>query len=378
MTNENKDTLYENVAVTKGEKSTVKITGEIPVPAVDRYRPHALKTLGKNAKIDGFRPGHIPDDVLVKHVGETKVLEEIAQLALAEVYPAIVLKNELSVVGRPHIHITKLAPGNPIGFEITSATMPEVTLPDYKKIGAEVLEKKEDVIVTDEDVTAMLTEVRRGRARMEHAEKGGSPEELKDLKDEDLPELDDVFVASIGPFETVADFEKRVREDIKAQKEQQAREKVRTEISERLVNESKIDVPDIMIESELDRMIAQMQDDVARSGMEFDAYLTSVGKTLEDIRTEGRETAEKRAKLQLSLNAIAKEEECMPDPEHVDHEVAHILEHMPDAKEENVRAYVENMLMNSLVFDILEDNVGATKRDHEKHKEVHAHPTEEE
>ncbi|MAF59406.1 MAG: trigger factor [Candidatus Pacebacteria bacterium] len=353
--------LYTNIELKKKDGS-VEITGDVPVETVSKYRSKAIKTLGKDASIQGFRKGHVPEDILVPRLGEQAIMEETAQSALSDVYPALVLEHKLRVIGSPQIAITKLAAGNPIGFKITSVLFPEVTLPNYKEIANEVYSKKEDVLVTDEDVEKMLLEVRRGKARFENTKETKEGEEPKEIKDEELPELDDEFIKTLGNFEGIEDFKNKVREDIKKQKEFQANDKTRNDLSDELVKKSKINVPEILVEHELDRMKAQMKEDVERIGATWDKYLEQINKKEEDLRKEWRESADKRARLQLILNAISEREDIKPDKKEVEHQVGHILESVKGAKKENVEAYVEMMLTNQKVFEYLEGQSLASEK----------------
>ena len=382
--------LYENIKVTNMEGSEIEIEGEIPASVIPPYRAKALKKLGENANIDGFRKGHVPEKILIEKVGEEGLMGEVSEMALADMYPTLVRDQNLNVIGAPQVTITKLAPGNPIGFKIKSAILPEFKLPNYIEIAEKVTKESEknptaDEEVTDADVEKVLTEVRRGKARFEKSiandfstggdelEKSEKTDEATDKKtetavevpsgdevkvsegeEEDLPELDDEFISTLGEFKTVADFEARVREDLGKEKEQKAREKKRIALSEKLIEKTEIKLPKILVESELDKMVAQMKDDVGRMNMKFEDYLTHVKKTEEDLRTEWKEQAEKRATLQLLLNKIAVEEKISADEGAVNHEVKHILERFKDANPDNVRIYVETQLTNEEVFKFLE------------------------
>ncbi len=389
--------LYENINITKLENSEIEIEGEIPVSVIPTYRTKAIKKLSKNIKIDGFRKGHIPEKVLVEKIGEDGLLGEVAELALADMYPTLVTDENLKVIGTPQVTLTKLTPGNPIGFKIKSAVFPEFDLPDYKKIANGISDDKDaDIEVTGADVDKVLTEVRRGKARFDKAKEhdslrnitskdGSSSQDIisdtlqgimsgdqdQDVKqettdsenpeaktegsnEEDLPELDDVFIATLGDFKTVADFEARVREDLVKEKTHKAQERKRIKLSEELIEKTDIKVPIILVSSELDKMVAQMKDDVARMNMKFEDYLTQTKKTVEDLRDEWKDQARKRATLQLLLNKIAEKESITPDEDKVRHEMEHILEHHKDANSDNVRIYVETQLVNEDVFRFLE------------------------
>lgn len=162
---------FENVRVEKGDRSDVTITAEIPAAHLETYRKRALKKLSEEVSIDGFRKGHVPEDVLVKHVGVAELLRHTASLAIEDQYPhlmhTVAEEHELPIIGTPNVSVTKLAPENPIEFSVQAALMPTVKLPDYKKIAASHAKKKEAVEVKEEEMQDTLTHLRRERAKIE-------------------------------------------------------------------------------------------------------------------------------------------------------------------------------------------------------------------
>jgi trigger factor len=107
--------------------------------------------------------------------------------------------------------------------------------------------------------------------------------------------------------------------------------------------------------------------------MNMEDYLKQAGKTMEDLRKEWKPDAEKRAKLQLIFNEIAKKEKITPDSEKLEREIKHIKEHYPDANEESVGVYVAAQMTNDLVFSLLEGKKPEVSTKTEEKKEEHVH-----
>ena len=133
---------FDKLKIEKLPNSEAQVTGEMALPFLVECRAEALKALGERVNIPGFRQGHIPEEVLTKNIGEMKILEEVAEVALGREYENIIKESKLLPLGRPQVAITKLAPGIPLEFKITLALEPEFALPDYKKIASEI--KNED------------------------------------------------------------------------------------------------------------------------------------------------------------------------------------------------------------------------------------------
>jgi FKBP-type peptidyl-prolyl cis-trans isomerase (trigger factor) len=337
------------------ENKMTEIKGEVSAEVFEGYREGALARLGAEIEIDGFRKGKAPANVVEKKVGEDAVLREMAEMAIAEHYPKILDENKIDAIGQPLVSLTKLAKGNPLGFSIKTATMPELTLPDYKAI-AKKESAKEDISVTDKEVEDSLLQVRQMRAHQKMHEDGVEHDDHdpKNIKEEDLPELTDEAAKTFGPFETVDALKKAVRENLEQDKENKLREKNRIAILEKVIDETKGDIPDMLIEIETENMFARLKNDLQQFGSNFEDYLKNIGKSEADLRAEWRKEAERRAKLQLVIEEIAKKEEITADKEAVDAEVKKVSEAYPETNEIRARQYIEVTMRNEEVFKFLE------------------------
>jgi FKBP-type peptidyl-prolyl cis-trans isomerase (trigger factor) len=349
---------YTKPTITKLEKSQIEIVSSIPAEHFETFRKKALQNINEEVTIDGFRKGKVPEAILIAKVGEITILEEMAELAISETYPKIVIEEKIDAIGRPQIQITKIAVGNPLEFKIITAVIPEVKLGDYKRIGKEI--KSDDKIeVTEKDVDDALLNIRRSRVdHSGHSHEELSKEDHDKLVESSLPELTDEFAKTLGDFKDVADLKEKVKVMLVDEKKDRARDKKRVAISDKLIETSTIDIPDVLVESELRRTEAQFEDDIARMGVKIEDYMKHAKKTIEELRKEWRPHAEKKAKLQLILNKIATDEKIVVDAKEIEAEVKHIVAHYKDADTERAAIYAETVLMNEKVFKMLE---GETK-----------------
>mgnify|MGYP001559419695 FL=1 len=360
------------IDVKKLPKSEVEIEGEIEADIFETYFNKALKRIGEGVEIDGFRKGKVPENVLLSKIPEAKILGEMAEMALSEYYPKILEENKIDAISRPEISITKLARKNPLGFKIKTATMPEMKLPDYKQIAKktifELTTEEKSTEVTEKELEDTIMDIRKSRApkiQMKNSTppqtspKEGEAPSLSEKAGEEvkaeLPEFNDEFVQALGPFKDVKDFKEKLKENIKLEKENQAKEKTRLKIMEKIIDDSKVEMPEILIEVELDKILYRMESDITQMGLKFEDYLKHLNKTVEDLRKEFRTDAEKKAKLALALNRIAEDEKIVADSEQVTNEVAKILEHYKDADPERAKMHAENVLTNEAVFTFLEE-----------------------
>ena len=358
--------------------SQVKITGELPYAELASERTAAIVALGKDVQLDGFRKGHVPTPVLEKHIGEMNILSEMAERAIAHSYPHILAAHEIDAIGHPQIEVTKIAPENPLGFTATVAVVPTFTLPDYEAIAKEVNLAKPTSDVTDEDLEAKIQEIQKSKRaydRMQELSKKaeeekaeGNDEEAKQTmeevekkveKDNDapLPELTDEYVKTLGQpgqFENVEGFKTGLRTHLETEKAQEVAAKHRADITDAIIAKTEMTLPQILIDSEINQMFAQMEDDLKRSDLKMDDYLAHIKKTKEDMAAEWKPAAETRAKLQLILNDIAKDKDIKPDADEVNAQTEQLLERFKDADQHRVRLYVTSMLLNEATMKHLE------------------------
>ncbi|MCC5318649.1 trigger factor family protein, partial [Staphylococcus aureus] len=87
----------------------VELEGEIEAKEVAKFRARAIKNITREVEIPGVRKGHATEAVIVSNYGEEKILLEMAELALQDLYPKLIEQEKIDALGRPNISITKLA-----------------------------------------------------------------------------------------------------------------------------------------------------------------------------------------------------------------------------------------------------------------------------
>ena len=346
--------------VKKLENAQVEITVTLPSADVEKYRAQVEKEAIAHVKVDGFREGHVPKDMAMKQISPMRVLEEMAQQAISGAYGDILEETKVEAIGHPQIMITKIAEGSELEFKIITAVLPEVILGDYKKIAATEMKKEDIVFVEESEIAEAITNIRKMRAQQsmtENVKEGETAKSWKDISEEDLPILDDEFVKSIGKFENIADFTEKIRENLEGEKKAKNTEKKRIALIDGILADATIEVPAMMVDYEIDKMMHEFEGNIAMTGMSFDDYLTSINKTRDDYKKEWRDQGVKRAQTQLMLNKIAADENIDPSNEEVEKEVDAILEQYKNQKgidENHVRAYVATVLTHQKVFEFLE------------------------
>lgn len=357
------------VDIKKLEKSEVEISGVLEVVEFEKYEEKALERIGERMELPGFRKGKAPATIIKENVQEIQLLEEMAEAALQENYIKIIEENKIDAIGRPQISITKIGKGSDLEFKITTAVLPEMKLGDYKKIaGSENSkeENKKEVVVEEADVEKVIKDLRKMRAEQnknkdheghenmteeEHAALHAATEETPESE---WPEWNDDFAKTFGDFKTADELKEKIKSNILIEKTTEQKDKVRLAIVEELVKQTEGEIPEILIQSETDKMLYRLEADITNVGFKFEDYLKQINKTEADLRAEWRADAEKRAKLQMIIHTISEKESLKATEEEIEADVVKITEMYKDADPSRARAYVEQMLENEKVFAFLE------------------------
>lgn len=187
--------------------------------------------------------------------------------------------------------------------------------------------------------------------------------DIKMIEHMDVPEIDDAFAKSLGNFSSLSELKKSIAEGISSEKEEKEKERIRGALLEKVAEKAKMDVPESMVEEQLDRMVDEFDESLRRQGMEMGLYLAHIKKTKEELRREWRVQAEKQVRLTLTMRAVAKKENIKVDDDEVKDAVNGTLKNYRTveeaAREVSLDGLFEKMqgaLLRQKVFQFLEEN----------------------
>ena len=184
------------------------------------------------------------------------------------------------------------------------------------------------------------------------------------VKSKVLPEINDEFASNVSEFETLAEYKAHIKEHLGEHAQQDARVKAENEILEKIVDGMVVELPEVMVERELDALMQDMEYRLMYQGATLDAYAKYIGKTVEDIRNERKEEAVKSVKIRLALQEILKAEKI----EVVDKDVDEYIEKVAKRANKSVEEYKSTMtderlsyikneiLMSKLLEFLIENN----------------------
>jgi trigger factor len=160
---------------------------------------------------------------------------------------------------------------------------------------------------------------------------------IKEIKAKILPELDDDFAAAVGAFETLEDLRMVLRSNLKAEREQEADRKLVQQAIDEVVNRTFTDIPPVLIEEEIDRMVGDMRRMFESSHLSFEDYQTRSGQTEQQFRDQARENATKNVKTTLVLSAVADAEGIDISNREIDAALEEVFRESPTTEKERRR-----------------------------------------
>ncbi len=142
--------------------TNIELTVEVSLEEMNGFSQRAAQKLSEQVKIEGFRPGKAPYDVVRAKLGDMAILEEAARIAVSKTIDEA-LKQHVTEewIGQPEITVIKLAPENPFEYRALLTLLPSVELGDYKGLSLE----RPVVAVSEEDVNRVITQLRNARVR---------------------------------------------------------------------------------------------------------------------------------------------------------------------------------------------------------------------
>ena len=149
---------------------------------------------------------------------------------------------------------------------------------------------------------------------------------VHEIKTKVLPDIDDELAkdVNIDGIETLADLETYTKEQIKNKKQTEVESKFSDDIFNAVIENTPLEVPEAMIETETQTMLREVEQNLSQQGLNMELFQQLTGKTMEDMKTEMSEQAEKRVKFNLILAEIAKAENIEISDEEVDDEIKEI------------------------------------------------------
>lgn len=266
----------------------VEVNGDI---VKDKFRA-VFEKIGKEAKVPGFRPGHVPADMLEKHFS-SQAHEMVLKELIPDVYNRVLDEQKLEVIDLPHISEVKLDRNN-LSFKATVEVSPQIPLKNYRGIAV----RYQAITVSPDDIKRSIDSLKESRK---------------------ATAVDDSFAKGLG-YPGVQELERAIERQLFFQKENQQRQKIENAIVESVIKEVNFTLPEAMVKRQLEDLVRQAKIDLAMKGVPRE----KIDEEEKDILGELRPQAEKQVRQYLALAAIAKKED-IPLDDHMPQRVTELL-----------------------------------------------------
>lgn len=374
----------------EGYNATVKIN--ITREEFEKYLDKTYNDEKKNIKLEGFRKGKAPRNLIEKMYGKGVFMEGALNRAYNDKLPQALEEFDLQIVAEPKLDVEDYKEGEDINIIIDLIIRPDFEIGQYRDLDIQrVIDAVEDKDVEEElkrrqDQNARLitidsrpikdgdmikldflgkldgVEFEGGKAKDYPLVVGSNsfipgfeeqlvgmnlgdektievtfPEDyheeslagnlatfdvkINEIKEKEIPDLDDDFVKDISEFDTLDELRKDISRELQEKNEKDAKLKLENEIVDTIIEKSTFDLPEEMIENQVKYMINDFERSLMYQGINLDKYLELTKTPLEKLKEDMRPEAEKRVKSTMVLDKIRDLENVGYDDNQLQHEI---------------------------------------------------------
>lgn len=366
--------------IVKLPKSVVEATITAPWADLEPKWNETMQKMAAEVELPGFRKGQAPLNLVEQNLGN-KLQDEF----LKNVMPALLIEalqgTNIVPIDYPKYQLTSFIKGQQLSFKAQITEKPEVRVGDFKNIKAQRPAPKQ---ITDEDVNKLIDELfKRWRSKQSAGTQApaqqsqtnqatgslsfNQPSGLVDAQGNPMGTTqvtsnvpDDTFAKAVGA-QNLADLKAKIKADLESEAKYNNELDYEEAILQEVEKITTVELPEILVEDELNRMLVSLQKRVADMGLLLEDYLKSQGKTLEGIKQEWKTQAEKNVRMELGLAEIARQEKVEVTDAQLQAEIDKIQDARMKAQFESQepRLHLKHSLRQIKTLDLLKTLVKA-------------------
>lgn len=191
---------------------------------------------------------------------------------------------------------------------------------------------------------------------------------VKEIKEKQLPEINDDFVKDVSEFDTLDDYKKDIKEIIAKSNEQRGRQETENNVIDEVLKIATVEIPGCMIDTQLENIARDFDYRLSMQGLNLAKYLEMTGSNIDAFKEQFKEQAEKQVKTSLVLEAVAKAEKVKATEKDVEAEMKKVaesynmeLDKVKDLFKDEERKSLENEIITQKTVDLLVKNATKTK-----------------
>ncbi len=305
--------------IVKQPKSVVEVQITVPWEDLAPKWQETLQRLAQDVEIPGFRKGSAPLPMIETNLGG-KLQDELLKTAMPQFLVQALQGTGIVPIDYPRYDLTSFTKGQPLQFKAVVTNRPEVKVGDFKSIKVTRPAGKQ---VTDEEVNKVVDDLfkrwKASPAAMQPKAQqptGAGPagsisfnntNDAQPTPAESSTAPDDNFAKAMGAT-NLEDLKARITKDLHDNANYNNELDYEEAILQEVEKMTQVELPDVLIQDELNRMLVSLQRRVADMGMLLEDYLRGQGKTLEQLKNEWKPQADKNVRMELGLAEIARQE----------------------------------------------------------------------
>lgn len=353
--------------IVKQPKSIVEVTITASWADLQQSWDQTLAKMASEVEIAGFRKGTAPINMVEQQLG-SKLQDEVLKVAMPNFLIQALQGSDIVPIDYPQYQIISFTKGADLQFKATVTNRPAVTVGNYKTIKAArpqvkpVTDIEEQKVIDDlfkrwktRQPASQPQTPQAGQAGSINFNGGNQPQPVTPVAD--VP--NDEFAKAMGAA-TLVDLKTKVRLDLESNVKYNNELDYEEGILQEVEKITTVELPEILIQDELNRMLVSLQRRVADMGLLLEDYLKSQSKTLDQIKTEWRPQAEKNVRMELGLAEIARQENVTI----TDQELQAEIDKIQDARvkqqftQQEPRLHLRHALRQTRTLDLLKKLVG--------------------
>lgn len=331
-----------NKNIIKQPKSVVEVQIAVPWSDLQPIWDKTLQRLGADLELPGFRKGAAPLNMVEQNLG-SKLQDEVLKAAMPEFLIAALKGSDIVPIDYPKYEVVNFIKNQGLQFKAIVTNRPAVTVGDYKTIKVTRPAMKP---ITSDEVDKIVDDLfKRWKVRQPQAPDGPGDEFFKAMGSTSMPDLKDKIRKDLeenAKYNNELDFEEAILQEV---------EKI-----------TQVELPDILIQDELNRMLVSLQRRVADMGLLLEDYLKGQNKTLEQLKNEWRPQAEKNVRMELGLAEIARLENVTISDEELQAEIDKVSDARVKKQFESQepRLHLRHALRQTRTLNLLKNLVAAS------------------
>jgi trigger factor len=354
--------------IVKQPKAQVDVTVTVPWADIAPKWDETLNRMAQEVELPGFRKGQAPLPMVEQSLGK-KVEDEVIKVVMPQALIDALTGTDVVPIDFPKYQILAFQKGSDLQFLAKVTERPGIQVGDYKTIKVTKPEMKP---VTDDEVDKIITDLfGRWKARQPQipqtsSENPTGPQGSLSFNGAQTPaasapvsdQPDDNFAKAVGG-DSLMDLKQKIKQDLSTEVNYQNELDYEEAILGEVEKITTVDIPDILVEDEENRMLLSLQKQVSDRGMLMEEYLKSQNTTIDALKEKWHEQAIKNVRMELGLSEVARRENINISDEELQAEIDKIQDAKVKAQfaAQEPRMHLRHALRQTKTLTLLKDMV---------------------